>query len=506
MAKDKGNKPPESTYILSQADVDKIAKDASDNARRRSEYQVGGQDQNMPDDLAARFDKLEKALTGDEQPRATREEVRAVIKKYAPNLIKTAENDDMEDVVLKVLNDLPNTTPEVIEEILMEQIGQDFGKQMAMQESLDNGEIPTVQQIEKFGKMFTQMIMAEERGEDPDMSEFRTPPSSFVDQAVEEYAASEQTDQTDNLKRRLSNVRNLFKASPTPLLSNKPYRFLARFARAVMAEPNIHVPTMFPDHRKYSGEIDGDAVQKIMRRLDTEVRNLDPVDREEFIYKFVDKVLGQESTNELRGWSWASGEMFRGLSEESSKALHDLVLFYFFAKAHYAASLSGWETVNRKFDGKTIDNLLEIGEEVVKRPFYPDSQAAIRYVAPEEYKDILCLTKALYHALPDRFCDTVHAAISLDPNLDPDIITDNHNGKLSEASKQLRNTFIAISQNRGSFETFFTELHRFYSILKKELNNKVEMAYNLVNLYDHLNISISPALKESRQRILEVPF
>lgn len=499
-------KKKEGTYILSQEDVDKIAKDANENARRRAEYQAGGQDKNLPDDLAARFDKLEQALTGEEPKRATREEVRAAIKKYAPNLIKASENDEMEDVVLKVLNDLPNTTPEVIEEVLMEQIGEDFGKQMAMQQALDENEIPTVEQIEKFGKMFTKLIMAGESGEDPDMSEFRTPPSNFIDQAVEEYAAGEQLEPGDNLMRRLGKVRNLFNACKTGLMSNMPYRFLARHARAVMSEPNIYVPTMFPDHRNYNGEIDTDAVQKLMRRVDTEIRNLDPVDRSEFSYKFVEKILGQESTSELRGWSWSSDEMFRGLTEESRKALHDLILLYFFAKAHYAASMSGWETVNRKFDSKTIDNLLEIGKEEVKRPFYPDSRQGIRYVAPDEYKDILCLTKALYRALPDRFSDTVHAAVSLNPDMDSDIITQNYNSALTEASKQLRSAFIAIAQNRGSFETFFTELYRFYSILKKELNSKVEMAYSLVNLYDHLNISITPALRESRQRILEVPF
>jgi hypothetical protein len=501
MAKDKGNKSQESTYILSQADVDKIAGDVNESVRRRAEHRAGDQDQNLPDDLAARFDKLEQALTGEERTWATHDEVRAVVKKHAPNLIRVSENDEVEEVVLKVLNDLPNTTPEVVEEVLLAQIGEDFGKQMALQEALDDNEIPTMQQIEKFGKMFTKMIQAEESGEDPDMSEFRTAPSSFVDQAVEDYAANEPADTGDNLLRRLSRVKKLFDLCPTALRSNEPYRQLARPGRAVMAQPNIYTPSLFAEKRNYKGELDTDAIEKVMRRLDTEIRNLDPADREEFIFAFTDDILSTESALEKRNFYTNRGRVSQ-LSEESSKALNDLVELYFFAKHHYVASQKALDEVQREFSGKSIDRLLEVADNRIK----PNLRGQNRMVYPEEYIDLLCLNKALYMALPDRFADTIHAAMQVDSTLDGDITSLQYNAALPEASKHLRNAFIALSQNRGSFETFFITLYRFYSILKKELNDKVETAFNMVNLYDHLNISIALALKESRARILEVPF
>jgi hypothetical protein len=524
MAKRKDDDPKKvNGIILTPQDIDDITKRVKENALDRADEAVRKQNIKLVSDphsseiakqVNERFDNLEQRLGGLERDLEgsvppTRDEVRAVINKHAPNLSSKALGEmDTDELAVKIKKDLPNVSDDVIEEILMEKLGRDFGKEMALLEAVDKDKLPTEEDVARWGKMFTTVIMANERGEDPDLSEYKQPVATAVEAAVERYAASLKTPATDNLHKRLHEMAGLFTPDPGKTRpENRSYRFLTRRVKSRISEDNIWFTQLFPDALTYDKEIDAAAVEKQMRRIDTELRELDSVARGEFMFNFVDEILSTESEGDTAGYrGWRGDEQFSMLSEESRRVVRQVVLFYFYTRHHFKVSQAGWQAVNRQFNEEALEKLYQLQNEAIERPYYVEAVGAIRYVKEAEYKLLLQLPKALYNALPDSFRDSVEAAMSVAKIPRPDITSANPNTQLVTASKYLRNAFIAISQNRGSLETFFTALYKFYSLLDTELNQKVEIANYMVALYDSLYLSIGPVLNESRKRILEEPL
>jgi hypothetical protein len=483
----------ETGLTLSQADLDNIADEANASMKK------------LADDAVR---KQNISAVSDSNTSVPKEAIQAIVDKYSFNINGYDVDDDkIEKMVLEIKAVYPTAEEDAIMEAILEKMGKSFGTQMAMMDAAETGKLPVQEEVDRLGKMFTKMILAEERGEEPDMSEFRIPVSQTVDTAVEKYAASERVTSSDNLHSRLYKVKQLFEPHPGGVNpDNLPYRFLARKATCKLNDHGISFSGIFTEQRDYRKRIDGPEVEKMVRRLDTEVRGLDPIARDEMIFNFVSQVLETDSINSLRGWSISQGHEFTMLSESSRKVLRDLVMFYFYTKAAAQMSAKGHLTVNQKFDKEVLDCLVAIQHEHTRRGFHPESMTAIRYVAPSEYKDILCLSKALYNALPDAFRDTVEAAMWLNAPKNPDIVSSNSNQDTIDASKYLRNAFIAVTQGRGSFENFATAVIKYYELLDEELNHKVEIASYMVGLYDALNLKISDVLRESEKRILEVPM
>lgn len=388
-------------------------------------------------------------------------------------------------------------------------------RESALLDAVNGGELPTAESIEMISKAFTKMILADERGEEPDFSEFTTPPVPNVDSAVENYAANEKNP-GDNLLKRLAAVKLLFKPHPSSFKKeNLGYRFLARATPAKMKESNVSFAAFFTDYRDYKDNLHGESIEKLMRDVDAEMRGLDQIVRDEINYNFVDMILTPDNTSEIRGWAIATTPAFTALSEKARKAISNLMLFYFHAKVHHHMYRKGYKTVNRDFDQKEIKSVIatysrggEVPDRIdVSSSFFGGNYGSGRTISTREYKDLLILAKALYKALPDSFRDTVEAAMWLEAPRSPDPTSNFENPKLQDTSRYLRNAFIAISQGRGLFESFATALLNYYKLLDEDLNHKVSIANQMVGLYDSLDLDISDTLNGSLQRITEeLPF
>lgn len=530
MAKKKDDPPKSDTIYLPPSDIQDSTKQASTGAEKQlkddltrdvrekfnailPEVDIHASDAAQRvgralDNLEERVKAIEQDLSGETKP-IPRDDIRAIVDKHSLNMSGMASNDDqIEKIVTEIKATYPDANDEVIMEVILEKMGRGFGREMAILEAADKDKLPTEEDVERWGKMFTKVIMADERGEEPDLSEFKQPVATAVESAVERYAAGLKTPDTENLHRRLHEIAGLFDPHPSHTRpENRSYRFLARRVKSRMAEENIYFTMLFPDALNYEKDIDPAEVEKQMRRLDTELRGMDAVSRSEFVYNFVEEILSTQDegkTTSYRGWT--PDHQFSMLTEDSRKIIRQLVMFYFYAKNHFKISQAGWCAVNREFNEDMLNRIIHLQEEQIDRPYLIEANGGVRYVREPEYKLLLQLPKALYNALPDNFRDSVEAAMIVAKIPRPDITSATINKDLESASKYLRSAFIAISQNRGSLETFFTALYKFYSLLHAELNQKVQIANYMVAAYDSLNLSIAEVLNESKKRVLEEPL
>lgn len=519
MAKRKDDPPKVSTIILPAGDTEESIKaDLTKGVREKldsilPEVDIHASDAAQRvgralDNLEERVKAIEQDLSGETKP-VPRDEIRAIVDKYSFNMNSASfEDDKIEKVVTEVKTAYPDVDDDVVMEVILEKMGRGFGREMAVLQAAESDKLPTEEDVERWGKMFTKVILADERGEEPDLSEFKQPVATAVETAVERYAANLKTPATENLHRRLHEMAGLFSPHPTNTRpENRSYRFLARRVKSRVSEDNIYFTMLFPDALTYDKEIDPAAVEKQMRRIDTELRELDSVARSEFVFNFVDEILSTENEGNTLGYrGWSTSDQFSMLSEESRRVVQQLVKFYFYTKHHFKMSQCGYAAVNREFNEATLQRLIELQDEKHERPYLIESNGGVRYIREPEYKLMLQLSKALYNALPDNFRDSVEAAMSVAKIPRPDITSATPNNAMITASKYLRTAFIAISQNRGSLENFFTAIYKFYALLDSELNQKVEIASHMVAVYDSLDLPIAAVLTESKKRVLEEPL
>ncbi|BAW19162.1 hypothetical protein [Ralstonia phage RP31] len=359
----------------------------------------------------------------------------------------------------------------------------------------------TPEDIEKFSKAIGKMWVAEMRGEDIEASidpdEFVPAVTDSVAEAIKNYSETENVDLTMNLNAEKNKIVMLFHPKK-PLEANNAYRALVREGHyRFVGNENV-----FSKHRGYHGVIDKDTIERLLRRVDVEVRNMETLAREELLFNFVNAVLGSDLATNYG--VFVSTDQFSQVSPESQDLLRDLVLMYMDARDHARVSLKGYDKVNKDFDTKSVYELTEI--PLSKFGDYPvrvEYAQVARTIRPKNYYLILQLIRALNAALPAKVQGSVETVLLAEHNVTLNVTA--INSRLLNPSKYLRKAFIAISRGHGTFEAFFTALFDFQTMLDNDLNNKVKTARFMVSVYDSLGLDIAAVLKSSMKRILEEP-
>lgn len=357
--------------------------------------------------------------------------------------------------------------------------------------------------IKKLSEAFTRVFAAEIQKQEPanyiDPDEFQPEATDKVAEAIKKYSDAENVNLMVSQSAEQNKIAMLF--HPKKLVeANSAYRAMVKEGHyRFVGNENV-----FDKHRVYKGKLARDSIESLLRRVDAEVRNMDPLSREELLFNFINAILSSDlATNHS---TIVSTDQFSLVSPDSQELLRDLVLLYMDVRDHVRATLKGYDKVNKDFTLKTLHELVELS--AVKTEDYPvrvEYGHITRSIRPKDYYHVLQLIRALNAALPARAQNVVEDAVHNSENVSLD--TSALGSRFFNPSKYLRKALIAISRGYGSFETFFTELFDFQQALERDLNNNIAAARCLVAVYDSLGLDIATVLKTSSRRILdELPF
>lgn len=424
--------------------------------------------------------------------------------------VQTMVNDIVQEIdpkATKTIEQLGEEAQTAVKKTITE-----VSTQLAMLEAMNEGGIPAQEEIDKLGKIFSKIVTAEALDQEPDFSDLQPPVAQIVSSAIEAYMDKEVVQVNDSLQKRLNYISTLFsRYGQKPKISNYGYRRLTRKHRASIQYSSTGLRHIFSDYRKYNDELDTLAIEKAMRRLDSEIRILSIPEREEFCFVFIEKIIDTFGKDRFeKTWLSSYSQTFNVLSEDSRQILSDLISLYFYLKEHYTISVKGRQYVIdqlRNYSAEDgVEDLIKLQQNTPEREI-DRSESKVRPILVKEYNNIVFITESLLRALPNTFSDSVQATLNLE--IKPKFSLNNIVGQdlMAEASKTLRQNFIAIVQNRGSFEVFTSSLISLYNLLMQELEEKINIANKLVMLYDNLELDIATVLKESKERILtDLPF
>lgn len=357
---------------------------------------------------------------------------------------------------------------------------------------------PTIDDIQdlgrKIGESFSRII-----DDDVDEDDFGPRVDPYVETALQRFTERNELDLADNPRTHVQRFAAALKPRPSQgLAANEPYRQLVREGHYRFSGN----PVPFEEYRSYEGKIDAGTVEKLFRRVDAEVRNLDIILREELIHNFVNVILGFNFGVYHHS---VSADFFQEVSPSSQALLRDLTTMYLQVSEHAEAIFKGVEKLRQEFNQKSIDQLIEVynGVGSVDYPMRVEYSHITRVIRPAHYYMLLQLTVALTAALPLNVRESLEAVLESEYRINPVVAATRVT--LLERSKYLRNAFIAISQGHGSFEAFFVALNEYQGLLDKELNDRVAVARHLVNTYDVLGLGIAEVLRNSVKRILNEP-
>lgn len=381
-----------------------------------------------------------------------------------------------------------------------------------IEENIKEGTISSAEDLELTSKVLSKMLVAEINGEDPDFGDLQPLPCAEVVNAIGQLLATEIFKSEDDIVARISNLSRLFGSNyARPLKENHGYRLMVKplvggFSNYQKA---LDVSLVFKDHRNYNGAFDIDVVDKLIRQLDNEIRQLSPLEREEFSFNFMETIITKD-TDGFRGWFPSYEDNIDSLSTDSRKTFGSIIQFYFVVKEYSRIIRDGGIYIRRQLkseDGRAL-------KDIVNQAFdKPEVEIDLSRASPtrttlyeDEYKLILGLNRALLLALPNTFADTIKVAIKIYANTKYDIDF----GKayeLDELSRNLRHAFIALTQGRGSFESFFKAIKAMYDAMQGRLEETIGVTRMLVNLYDSLGLNIKEILEKSKGRItFDLPF
>lgn len=366
----------------------------------------------------------------------------------------------------------------------------------ALEGDLDANEMSS-EEIEKISKAFGKMFVAEMRGEDLedhfDPDEIQPAVNDKVADAVKRYCDSKNLSFTPSQYSEQKKIAELFQPKQT-VPGNKHYRALTQDGQYRL---NIF-DSVFVKYRNYRGYIDKDALEKMFRRLDAEVRTLDPVLREELLFTFINAIL---SNDVAQTGTFTEPEDYNMLKPESRQLVHDLALLYLDVREHGRVAQKGYEKINKRFNAESINAVADLNiEDIMVFSNHSDSIRPVRSIRPKTYYLILQLVRSLSAALPAKLQVALDNMLKEERGTSLDAGT--INGRLFNPSKYLRRAFIALVQGRGSFEAFFTALMDVRNILENDLNNRIAAARALVDTYDSLGLDIVNVLQNSARRIL----
>lgn len=353
------------------------------------------------------------------------------------------------------------------------------------------------EEIDKLSKAFGKMFIAEMRGEEIedhiDADQLLPEVNVTVAEAVQKYTDSKGLNLATNINAEQKKVAALLEPKER-LKENRNYRVLVQDGYYHFS----YSENIFSKYHDYRKSIDRDEAEKALRRVDAEVRNLDPISREELLFTFVNTILGNDVAP---SGNYTEPDDFSMLKPESRVLVHDLAQLYINVREHGRVSLKGYDKVNRRFNAASITAVAELTiDDISNFSIHADSIRSVRTIRPKTYYLILQLIKSLSAALPAKL------QVALDNMLKEErgvsIDTSTINGRLFNPSKYLRRAFIALMQGRGSFEAFFTALMEVQSILERDLNDRVTAARALIDVYDSLGLDIANVLQHSAKRIL----
>lgn len=362
-------------------------------------------------------------------------------------------------------------------------------------ETLSEEDLQAFKDLGDMGAVFQEMMLAEITGEEPDFSNFGTPPAPIVTNAVDLCGKQSDIDFSKNVWAEMEKVKKLF----TPAIvreDNSAYRALVRKGRHTVVK---YLHQVFDELRDSAGVLDAAIGERAFRRLDTEINKLDDIAREDLLFNFSNEILSTSFAQPVN--YWVNTENFDLLTNTNKTLLRDLLLFYNLAKEHTDASGRGHYLLNNEFGAAALNDIISLQEKPPERAYDYETRLGVsKNIQPEKYYQVLFLTRALFDALPTKVASVVES--SLEKSFS-DIRSTTSNNSLSNKSRYLRSAFIAIAQGRGSFEHFFIALYQYKLTLSTELYNKLEVARCLVGLYDSLDLNIGATLEASKKRILE---
>lgn len=374
-----------------------------------------------------------------------------------------------------------------------------------LSKAIVDSEITTVEEANTMGKMVSKLLVAERTGQDPDFSDFQVAPIPEVVEAIDKQLAHDTPD--DTLHARLSKIGRLFAPNAANVIpENFGYIHLTTpMADVAIYASGISTKDIFKKHQTHRNQIDTDSVEKAVRRLDAEIRNLDPLAREELNFVVMEKIIQTSAQGESRGYFFQHNINFDMLSDASKQTLSDLITFYNYVRTFNTLLTRTKEEVRRNVrsdGGVMLKSLLNRKSSNPTIPFHHQYG-----ISGDDYKCVLILKTALTAALPNTFADSVKAALQVTKKLQYDLDLEFYNGDTLEASKQLRHAFIALVQNRGSYENFFSTTFKLHTLLQRELEERMLVVHALVYLYNSLGLNIVDVIEKSKERILfDLPF
>lgn len=351
---------------------------------------------------------------------------------------------------------------------------------------------------EKLGKAFGKMMMAEMSGEEPDFSEFEEPVVTEMDTALQVFLSTNNIDPAkmeDDVVRKLGSAfSSMSNLTPEIEKRNAPY---LRMVRSDQYVP-FSAYQVFAESRGYKGQIDEAVVEKQARALDVEIRNLDIIARAEVYYHFSNEILSVDSTNNSYPlFNRMNTDNFGEISNPAKLMLQNLIAYYRLLQRRIEISFDGNKNITQLFDKDMLDDLVQVGKEPAS------SFSSKASLSKESYLNLLGLTKTLFLALPTKFATLVTE--TSEASID-DFMSNRNNKKIIAHSKHLRDAFIELMQERGSFLSFFKAVYVGNEIMNKEINRKLYCARSIVDVYNALNLDISKVIEASSERILNDTF
>jgi hypothetical protein len=354
----------------------------------------------------------------------------------------------------------------------------------------DEEEQMAEEEIDRVTKAFAAMLRADATGKEPDLSEFEVGVAPEVKQAIAEINTRMNVDLNSPILR--SPVSVLFE-STGGLQVNEGYRKMTPYALHHLA--GDHAPFLSGAVHDMRSQLEKNNFENRFRRLDAELRQLDSITRDEITLTFVNTILSSNFGNYSPAFT---SDYFHPLSEDSRDLLRNLVMYYFDARDLGAALAQACKKAKgNHLAAEDIEGLIKLQTQQRHYPVHMHREP-IRDIRPEALYQIVLLAKALLAIFPRNLRISIEAALEME-GINSDL-TAPAPDQVSH-SKYIRNNFIAIAQNRGSFESFYTALFDYHWGLQEAMNEKIKFCRNLIATCDTLKLDIARVLRSSKSRL-----
>lgn len=239
--------------------------------------------------------------------------------------------------------------------------------------------------------------------------------------------------------------------------------------------------------------LDESRVEKLLRRLDSEVRAMIPADREEVMHDFLELAFLDPGD---RGGDWRFAKAELNLSNVGRSTMQNLAQFY---RATVA--------IQRYRNGRATRRLNDLSVHHWRRLSVRSGSGGLEMIAycregsiKEQALDFVeDLSHALLDALPYRFGSIVKEVLVEQFNLQ----NTQYSHEINDNLRTVRSALISLARGSGSFESFFTLLRVLHKQLTDDITRAVAFAHYLIQFYNNLGLDIAEVLEHSAGRIGE---